>query len=113
MAARIAPLHRIPQKWRTLALQGAVALVLVAFGVVIGHTLAWIIIAICATVIVLFGTVGFYEGQQAPRQARAADAVVAPEQAWRPSEHGLLGNATHYTDQVLDERMRGATQPDP
>lgn len=49
------------------------------------------------------------------RQSGAAAKAAPPlqEQEWRPSEHGLLGNATHYMDQAVDERLRRATQPDP
>jgi hypothetical protein len=35
------------------------------------------------------------------------------QHTWRPSQHGLLGNAMHYMDQAADEQMRRAAQPTP
>ncbi len=45
--------------------------------------------------------------------SRRRNARFAEDQAWRPSQHGLLGNALHYMDQTADEQMRRAAQPEP
>lgn len=94
-AERLRVLSSIPAKWRAVAIQGAIAVLLVALGVVIGKGFAWILIAISLTVIVLFGIATMVGGA-----ATAATPLPPPGQ--KIDVHIDLGGASsEVADRVL------------
>jgi hypothetical protein len=60
--ARLRPLAVLPPRLRAALLQGAVAVVLLALGVVLNKEIAWILFGIAVTVIVLLAVAGFLSG---------------------------------------------------
>src|SRR4051812_197869 len=84
LGGKMLPVAQVPPRVRALVLQAAVAVLLLAAGIVIGHTLAWVLIGVAVTVIVIFGAAGFVARQ--PRQVAtgAASPPGASEEAASP-----------------------------
>jgi hypothetical protein len=77
LAAWFSPLAKLPARYRAALLQGAAAVLLLALGVVIGKQLAWILIAVAITVIVLVGLAGFLASAAGPA-ATAKPTIRVP-----------------------------------
>jgi hypothetical protein len=61
--ARVSPLDRLSPRWRTRLLQLAAVVLLLTLGLVIGLTIAWVLIAVPMTVIVLLFLVELEEAR--------------------------------------------------
>jgi hypothetical protein len=64
VAARLHPLAALPPRVRASLLQGAVAVLFLALGVVIDKEIAWVLIGVAVTVIVLVAVAGFLFGRE-------------------------------------------------
>ncbi len=91
----------------------------VAVGGVLLHEPGWFLGVFGGLLLLLvFGEGAYRVWDEADKRATTAArmegaASDAQGQPWQASQHGLLGNATHYMDQAADEQIRSAAQPGP